>query len=143
MSPPNGSMILIMVCFWVTLWLVSRYLIGPIDAALAERGEKLDGAEKTWTAQRADMDAATRGVEEELLEAARVAAKNREAHRAKALEAKQAKLEAVRTEAEQRLAEAVAGLSRDADAAEAELRSQAESLARTFTERLLGREVTP
>lgn len=143
MSPPNGSIILVMLCFWVTLWLVNRYLIRPIDAVLQKRSGKIDGAEKTWTAQRAELDAATTRAEEELLEAARVAAKSREARRAAALEEKQKKLEGVRIEAEQRLAQAVDSLGRDAESARVDLRAQAESLARTFTQRLLGREVNP
>ena len=45
MSPPNASLILIMVCFWVTFWLVQRFLIRPIWGVVSERKGRIDSVQ--------------------------------------------------------------------------------------------------
>jgi F-type H+-transporting ATPase subunit b len=141
MTPPNLSIILIMLCFWVTLWLVNRYFIRPINAVLDQRSGQIDGAQETWATTNAEMLAATAQVEERLVEAARGAAARRETIRAEANQKKQAQLEAARNEAERQLQSALAALARDAESARSELRKRAEDLAGDFVHRLLGREV--
>ncbi len=143
MTPPNISIVLIMLCFWVTLWLVNRYLIRPVNAVLEQRDERTDGAEKAWTAKNEELLSATDRIENELIEAARAAAKTRETYRTEAHQDKQQQLDTARNEAEKELESALAGLSRDAEKARTELREQAESLSRELVQRLLGREVHP
>ena len=143
MTPPNISIVLIMLCFWVTLWLVNRFLIRPVNTVLEQRHERIDGAEKAWTAKNEELLSATGRIEDELIEAARAAAKTRETYRTRAQQGKQQQLDSARTNAEERLDVALERLSQDAEKARVELREQAESLSRELVQRLLGREVHP
>ena len=143
MTPPNLSIILIMLCFWLTLWLVNRFLIRPVNTVLEQRHERIDGAEKAWTAKNEELLSATARIEDELVEAARAAATTRETYRDGAHQDKQQNLDTARKEAEKQLESALEGLSRDADKARIELRERAETLSRELTQRLLGREVHP
>ncbi len=141
MSPPNLSLVLIMICFWLTMWLVYRYLIGPVGQILAERQRRLDESQATWDATNADYLAATERLERELETAARAAAEVRNEHRQQALEARQHKLEAARRAADQRLGQALGELDAAATDARTELRDRARELAVMFARQLLGREV--
>lgn len=141
MSPPNLSLVLIMVCFWLTMWLVYRFLIGPVGQILAERRRRLDEAQATWDATNAEHLAATERLERELEEAARSAAAVRGERRQQALEGRQQRLEAARREADQRLGQALTQLDEAATDARTELRVRARDLARMFASQLLGREV--
>ena len=141
MTPPNLSIILIMLCFWVTLWLVNRLLIRPVNTVLDQRHQRIDGAEKAWTTKNEELLSATARIEDELVEAARAAARTREVYRAGAQQKKQQRLDAARQEAEKKLENALADLKRDADQARVELRERAESLSRELAQSLLGREV--
>ena len=143
MTPPNISIVLIMLCFWVTLWLVNRFLIRPVNTVLEQRHERIDGAEKAWTTKNEELLSATGRIEDELIEAARAAAKTREAYRIGAHQDKQQKFDTARKEAERKLESALEALSQDAKKARVELREQAESLSRELAQRLLGREVHP
>ncbi|RLE25824.1 MAG: hypothetical protein DRJ61_18870 [Acidobacteria bacterium] len=141
MTPPNLSIVLIMLCFWVTLWLVNRFLIRPVNTVLDQRHDRIDGAQKEWTAKNEELLSATAQIEDELIEAARAAAKTRETYRAGAQQEKQHHLDTARSDAEERLALALKRLSQDAEKARADLKERAEGLARDFAQRLLGREV--
>ena len=141
MTPPNLSIVLIMLCFWVTLWLVNRFLIRPVNIVLDQRHDRIDGAEKAWAAKNDELLSATARIEDELVEAAQAAAKTRETYRAGAQQGKQHQLETARDNAEERLALALKGLSQDAEKVRADLKERAEGLARDFAQRLLGREV--
>ncbi len=141
MTPPNLSLVLIMVCFWATLFLVYRFLIVPVNRVLDERNGRIDGAEKEWVERNDDYLAATARLEEELAEAGRQAAAIRDKHRQEAQATRQTKLDETRHHADERLQAALVELSRDEETARTELRKQAEVLARVFAARLLGREV--
>jgi len=143
MTPPNLSIVLIMLCFWVTLWLVNRFLICPVNTVLDQRNGRIDGAQKEWTAKNEELLSATARIEDELVEAARAAAKVRETYRTGAQQEKQLELHTARKNAEERLEAALEGLSLDAEKARADLRERAEDLSQEFAQRLLGREVHP
>ena len=141
MTPPNLSILFIMVCFWVAYWLVKRFLIGPVGEVVAERTRRIDGAEAQYTAKHEESLSATARIEAELDEAAREAGRIRSAHRQRAMEERQQRLDASRATADDRLADALATLDGEAGAARDELRRQAKTLARTLAGRLLEREV--
>jgi len=141
MTPPNLSMLFIMVCFWVAYWLVKRYLIGPVGRVVDERTRRVDGADAQYTAKHEESLAATARIEAELDDAAREAGRIRATHRQQAMEVRQQRLETARGTADARLAEAVEELDREADAARDELRRRASELARMLAGRLLEREV--
>ena len=141
MTPPNASLVLIMVCFWVTLWLVHRFLIRPVSAVLDDRRSRIDGAQQEWSARNEDFENAVSHVEDELQNAARDAARSRADARQKAMDARQAALDSARARADERLGGVLETLNTDADAARADLRRRAEELARMLAGRLLGREM--
>ena len=142
MNPPNLSLVLVMVCFWATLWLVRRFLIHPVGLALEERHRRIDGAQREWTTKHEAFLASVARVEGELEDAAREAAQIRAQARQRAQDARQQALEEVRGRADTRFAEALHSLESDAAAARDDLRRRAEDLARLLAGRLLGREVS-
>jgi F0F1-type ATP synthase membrane subunit b/b' len=141
MTPPNLSLIFIMVCFWVTLWIVSRFLIRPVGEVISERGRRIDGAQQEWSAKNEEYLAAVARVEEEVAAAAKEAARIRASARQRAMDDRQATLEAARARADERLADVLETLDQETDAARTDLRSRAEELARLLAGRLLGREL--
>jgi len=143
MSPPNLSLLFIMVCFWLTMWLVYKYLIVPIGRVLAERKRRLDDAQADWDSTHAEYLEATERLEHEMLEAARSAASNRAERRQQALTARQKTLEAARQQADQQLEAALTELDGAATKARDELQDRARELAGLFASQLLGREVKP
>jgi len=143
MNPPNASLFLIMICFWVTFWLVQRFLIGPVGRVLAERKARIDKAESTWASKNEEFLSATSRLEAEMEDAARDAARVRAELRHKALDERQQRLTTAREEADQKLKDVIADLAQDADAARVELRRRARELAGILATQLLHREVQP
>jgi len=141
MSPPNLSIILIMVCFWATLWLVHRYLIVPIGKVLDERSRRIDGAEAEWEAKNEEYLSATSRLEKEMEEAAREAASVRAEHIQAAQLKRQESLSAARERADERLQKALGELDADAKTARDELQATARKLAALLAGKLLEREV--
>jgi len=141
MTPPNASLILIMICFWVSFWLVQRFLIRPLTRVMAEREGRIAGAEHEWAGKHEAYLSATARLEAELEEAARQAARLRAERRQQAQGERQKLLDAARADAEQRLDDALRGIDRDAAAAREDLRTQVIALGHAFAERLVGREL--
>ena len=142
MQPPNISLVIVMVCFWVTFWLIQKFLLKPVGEVLAERKGRIDGAENEWQSKHQEYLDETARLESELEEAAKAAAKVRNDHRQQALDRRQAALDTARQQADGKLDEAMSALEQDASAARAELETQARSLAALFAGKLLGREVS-
>ena len=141
MTPPNLSLLLIMVCFWVTLWVVYRFLVRPVGTVISERRRRIDDAQREWSAQDEEYRAALTRIEDEVGVAAREAAKTRDGARQRAMEERQETLDAARARADARLAEVLASLDRETEAARADLHNRARELARLLAGRLLGREL--
>ena len=141
MTPPNMSLILVMVCFWATLWLVQRFLIRPVGATLEERRQRVEGAQQEWAARNEEYLSAITRVEVKLEGAAKEAGQVRGDLRQQAMDTRQAALESAKERADARLIEAVNTLDSDAETARQELRRRAQELARLLADRLLAREV--
>jgi F-type H+-transporting ATPase subunit b len=141
MTPPNLSLLLIMICFWCTMWLVQRFLIKPVGAVLEERQGRVDQATQSWEATHQEYLAATARLEAEIQSAAREAARVRGEHRQQALDRRQVTLDRARAEADDRLGAALIALDAQTAAARGELQASAAELARLFATRLLGRKV--
>jgi len=141
MTPPNLSLIFIMVCFWITMWLVYRFLIQPVGAALADREGRIDGATSTWESTNQEYLAATDRLEREIAEAAQDALRVRSEYRQQAMDRRQATLEDARAAADEKLQIALESLDADTTRARQELRQSAGELAREFAARLLDRKV--
>jgi F0F1-type ATP synthase membrane subunit b/b' len=141
MTPPNLSLLLVMICFWCTMWLVYRFLVRPIGGVLEQRQGRVDQAAMQWQSTHQEYLSATERLEVEMQNAAREAARVRGEHRQRALDTRQASLETARAAADDRLGVALVALDGEATAARGELRAHADELARQFATRLLGRKV--
>jgi F0F1-type ATP synthase membrane subunit b/b' len=141
MTPPNLSLILVMVCFWVTLWIVYRFLIRPVGAVIGERQRRIDDAQQEWSAKNEEYLAAVSRVEDEVAGAAKEAARIRADARQRALDERQAALDSTRANADERLAGFLETLDSEAEKARSDLRRHAAELARMLASRLLGREL--
>jgi len=141
MSPPNLSLLMIMMCFWVAFWLVRRFLIVPVGEVVEKRRSTIDGAERTWETKREEFLSATARLEAEMEAAAREAAHVRAEERRTAQAEREQRLEAARERADQRLQEALVDLDRETEVVRAELKERARDLAGALASRLLEREV--
>jgi F-type H+-transporting ATPase subunit b len=141
MNPPNLSLVLVMICFWITYWLIQKFLLKPVGAVLAERRRRIEGAEAEWQTKHREYLDATARLESELEDAARAAAAVRNEQRQGALDRRQALLTTTREQADARLGVALEELETEAQGARAELEKRARELARLFASQLLGREV--
>lgn len=141
MTPPNLSLLFVMVCFWLAMGVVYRFLIVPVGGVVAERQRRLDDADHEWERTHSEYLEATARIEAQLEEAAREASRVRAEHRQQALASRQQALDAARDDAGQRLEGALTELDGEAASAREELRERARSLARLFASRLLEREV--
>jgi len=142
MQPPDFSLIIVMVCFWLTFWLIQKYLLKPVGAVLTERRRRIEGAENEWQSKHQEYLDETARLESELQAAAKAAAKVRSDHHQQALDRRQATLDTARQLADGRLDEAMGALETDASAARADLKTRARELSRVFASQLLGREVS-
>ena len=142
MQPPNLSLVIVMVCFWLTFWLVQKFLLKPVGGVLAERQSRIEGAENEWQSKHQEYLDETARLESELETAAKAAAKVRNDLRQQALDRRQALLGTARQQADGKLDEAMDALASEADAARAELKATAGELARMYASKLLGREVS-
>jgi F0F1-type ATP synthase membrane subunit b/b' len=142
MQLPNYSLIIVMVCFWLTFWLVQKFLLRPVGAVLEERRQRIDGAETEWQNKHQEYLNETARLESELEEAAKAAAAVRNEQRQGALDRRQALLETARQQADGRLDQAMSELETEAAAARTDLHARARELARVFASQLLGREVS-
>ena len=86
------SLILVMVCFWMTLWLVQRFLIRPVGAVIDDRRRRIDGAQQEWTARNEEYLGAIAEVENELVSAAKESARVRNEARERAMANRQVAL---------------------------------------------------
>jgi F0F1-type ATP synthase membrane subunit b/b' len=141
MSPPDLSLIFVMVCFWATLWIVHRFLIRPVGTVIGERRRRIDGAQQEWSAKNEEYLAAVSRIEEKVSAAARDAAGIRADARQRAMDSRQAALDQARARADERLLAVLDTLDRDAEEARTDLRNRAEELARLLASRLLGRKL--
>jgi len=142
MQPPNFSLIIVMVCFWLTYWLIQKFLLKPVGAVLTERRGRIEGAENEWQSKHQEYLDETARLESELGEAAKAAAAVRKGLQQQALDRHQATLDTARQLADGKLDEAMEVLDTEAAAARADLKVRAGDLARAFASQLLGREVS-
>jgi F0F1-type ATP synthase membrane subunit b/b' len=142
MQPPNLSLVIVMVCFWITYLVVQKFLLKPVGGVLAERRRRIAGAEIEWQTKHDEFLAETARLETALEDAARAVSKVRNDHRQQALDRRQALLTTARQQADAKLDRALDGLAAEATAARTHLAESAADLARLFASRLLGREVS-
>lgn len=138
-TPPDLSLIFIMLCFWAVFFVVSSQVVKPLGRVLDKRETLARGARQRLDEARSALQAAVARSERELATASAEATRERAALRAEGEATRRAHLDAARERSQQTLAR----LGRDLDQASAEaragLRAGTEHLARELASRLLGR----
>lgn len=140
-TPPDLSLVLIMLCFSAVFFVVSSQLVKPLLRILDQREHEAQDARGGLGAARAALQDALASSERELAVASAEATRERSGQRAAGEASRRARLEAAREVAQQRLA----SLGKELDAAAAEaragLRSQVGQLATELATRMLGRRL--
>jgi F-type H+-transporting ATPase subunit b len=138
---PNYSLLLVMACFWLVYLLVTTQLVRPLARLLDERGRRIREAAEAHEHALAALAEATTRCERDLASAAAEGQRERAAQRAAGEAARRERLEAARTQVQQRLATLDAELAEASSAARGTLRRRGGELARELASRVLGRAV--
>lgn len=137
---PNVSMLLILAIFFATLWVLNRFLFGPVSAILDQRAAETDTAARSLSEAEAKFRAAAEKIENELSLARREALKIREETRAEGHRAREIEVEAAKKDAADRLHAASEDLAARSREAREELPGRISSIVSALVEKILGRK---
>jgi F-type H+-transporting ATPase subunit b len=138
---PDISMILILAIFLATVWVLNRFLLGPLSRILREREEEQSQASRRLAQARAEFDAAAVRIQAAISAARREALKLREERRTEGQRLRDEKIAGVKDEMASRIARAVAEIEGLARKAASDLPARVAALARQLAEKILGRAV--
>lgn len=140
-TPPDLSLVFIMLCFWAVFFVVSSQIVTPLGRILDERenlsraaGQRLDGA-------RQALQAAMTQSERELAGASAEATRERASLRAQGEANRRARLDAARERSQQTLARLGQDLEQASAEARSGLRANTQQLAHELAGHLLGRDL--
>ncbi len=137
---PNVSLLLILAIFFATLWVLNRFLFGPISAILDERRGEAETSARELADAEEEFRAAAAKIENELSLARREALKIREENRADGRRVREERVEAAKKETAARLEAAAAELEADARRTREELPSRVSTIVSALVEKVLGRK---
>lgn len=136
---PDASMLVILVIFWITYWILRKFLFQPITEILRERRETVETARAAHEAA-AEQAETKIDAEREKLNRARVeAAARRDELRKAAEDHREAVLDETREETGARLRAAQAELEAEVAVQRETLEARARSLADRMADKLLER----
>jgi len=138
---PDLSLLAIMAIFVVNYFVVSKFLVGPINRVLEERAHDAQTASETYEQSLALFNEATSQIEDRLHVAKKEAATLREQFRTDAANLRSAMVDRTSNEAKKLVSDADDRLKKDVVTARASIARDSESLARLAAERILGRAV--
>ncbi|MBW3670870.1 MAG: ATP synthase F0 subunit B [Acidobacteria bacterium] len=138
---PDLSLLAIIAIFIVNYLIVKKWLVHPINNVLEWRNSRVREADQKYEEALTRLNAATRDIEDRLMEAKREATEVREAYRKEAGGKREAQISQTRAEAEKMIADATASLDQDLVAAREAILRDSEQLARLAAERILGRKL--
>lgn len=138
---PDLSLLAIIAIFFLNYLIVKKWLVHPINGVLEWRNSRVREADQKYEEALTRLNAATRDIEDRLMEAKREATEVREAYRKEAGGKRDAQISQTRAEAEKMIADATASLDQDLVAAREAIRRDSEQLARLAAERILGRKL--
>src|SRR5438128_11944169 len=138
---PDLSLLAVMVIFIAEYFVVTRFLLRPINNVLEAREAEARTAQQVYEQSLGYFNEETNKIEQRLHETRRDAAQLREKFRAEAGQHRASLVERTTAEAKKLVTEADQRLKRDVQEARARLVRDAESLARLAAERILGRAV--
>ena len=138
---PDLSLFAVMVIFIINYFVVSRFLVGPINRVLEEREHDAKTASDTYESALTRFNEATAQIENRLHGAKREASQMRDQFRADASTHRAGVIDRTSNEAKRLVTEADERLKKDVAAARDRIVRESESLARLAAERILGRAV--
>jgi len=138
---PDLSLFAVLAIFLVTYFVVSHFLIGPINGVLEARETEARSAHETYERSLAEFNRRTAEIEEKFHVARREASQLRERFRAEAATHRAKLIERTSADAKKLVAEADERLRREVDEVRQKIIRQSDSLARLAAERVLGRAV--
>jgi F-type H+-transporting ATPase subunit b len=138
---PDLSLLAVMAIFLANYFVVSKFLVGPINRVLEERAHDAKSASETYESSLARFTEATTQIEERLRVARREASKVRDDFRADAATQRAGLIDKTSNEGKRLVGEAEDRLTKHVAAARERIVRDSESLARLAAERILGRAV--
>lgn len=138
---PDYSLLVIMVIFWMTYFVVRRFFLQPINRIMVQRETEHRTAQQRYEESLARFNEATTAMETQVHEAKRQGSQLRDRFRTEAAAHRSALIEHTHKEAEQIVGTAEAKLKQDVADAREKIVRDADSLARLAAERILGRAV--
>ena len=138
---PDLSLFAVLAIFLVNYFVVSRFLITPINGVLEARETEARTAHETYERSLADFNRKTAEIEESFHAARREASQLRERFRAEAATHRATLIERTSADAKRLVGEADERLHRNVDEARQKIVRDSDSLARLAAERILGRAV--
>jgi len=139
--PHPPTMILVAAALLVLVFILNRWLFGPLNRILSRRADEIASAQAAFDNASRTQEKRLAAVEAQLAEARKEAFSIREAEQAAARQKRDGLLADARAEAMQRVEQARDELRREVDTARQELEARAEELAGNIAQRLLGRDL--
>lgn len=139
--PHLPTILLIAGAVLALVFILNRWLFGPLNAILAQRQAEIDTARGELEAAQRVQDERLAAVEARVAEARKESYGIREQAHGEGRERRDQVLAAARDDAAKEIEEARAEISRQIAAARTQLESDADEIARTIAERILGRPV--
>jgi F-type H+-transporting ATPase subunit b len=136
---PDVSLFAVLVIFVLNYFVVSRFLIRPVNGVLEAREQDARTAQETYEQALARFNEATAQIEEQMHLARKEASQLRDRFRTEAATHRHGLIERTAAEAKRMIDETAAQLKKDIAAARDRIVREAESLARLAAERILGR----
>jgi F-type H+-transporting ATPase subunit b len=136
---PDASMLVILVIFWITYWILKKFLFQPIVEILRERRETVETARAEHVAAPEQADTKIDAEREKLNRARVEAAARRDELRKAAEDHREAVLGETREETDARLRAAQAELEAEVATQRKTLETQARALAGRISDKLLER----
>ncbi|HET7711931.1 MAG TPA: hypothetical protein VFL80_08370 [Thermoanaerobaculia bacterium] len=138
---PDWSLLAILAIFILNYLVVRRFFLRPINEVLEVREQEVKSAEASYEAAMSRLNEATAEMETRLHAARKEASTVRDRFRAEAAAHRATVLQRTQAEAKTAVTEATSKLDRDVAVAREAIVRDAEALARSAAEQILGRRV--
>ncbi len=139
--PHPPTMLLVAAAVLALVFVLNKWLFGPLNRTLAARQAEIESARTAFEAAKHIQEERLAAIEIELADARRETFAIREQEQAAGKAKRDAVLAAARAAATQQIEQAKTELEAEVGRAKQQLDEQADELARNIAERLLGREV--
>ena len=139
--PHLPTLLSVAVALVLLVFILNRWLFGPLNAILERRKQEIDSAREGFEEAKRQTESRLAEIEAILDETRREAHEIREQAQTAGRELREAELQAARQDAMAQIDEAKAEIASEVARAKEALASEADGIARSIAERLLGRPV--